>query len=81
VAALREIVARQVGRHHVLDGHIVLHTANWKLRDGLDLRRNFFTNRVVKDWNKIPLEVREVKTVINLKNAYALHQARMVEST
>jgi hypothetical protein len=47
----------------------------------LDMRRNFFTNRVVEDWNKIPLEVRKVKTMISFKNGYALHRARMVEST
>jgi hypothetical protein len=47
----------------------------------LDLRRNFFTNRVVEDWNKIPLVVRKAKTVISFKNGYALHRARMVEST
>jgi hypothetical protein len=34
----------------------------------LDLRRNFFTNRVVEDWNKISLAVRKVKTVISFKN-------------
>jgi hypothetical protein len=27
----------------------------------LDPRRNFFANRVVEDWNKIPLEVRKLK--------------------
>jgi hypothetical protein len=47
----------------------------------LDMRRNFFTNRVGEDWNKIPLEVRKVKKVISFKNGYALHRARMVEST
>jgi hypothetical protein len=47
----------------------------------LDLRRNFFTNRVVEDWNKIPLVVRKAKIVISFKNDYALHRARMVEST
>ncbi len=38
-------------------------------------------NRVVEDWNKIPLDVRKAKTVISFKNGYALHRARMVEST
>jgi hypothetical protein len=46
----------------------------------LDLRGNFFTNRVVEDWNKIPLEVRKVETLNSFKNGYALHRARMVES-
>ncbi len=34
----------------------------------LGLRRNFFTNIVVEDWNKIPLEVRKVNTVNSFKN-------------
>jgi hypothetical protein len=38
----------------------------------LDVRGNLFTNRVVEDWNKIPLAVRKVKTVISFKNGYAL---------
>jgi hypothetical protein len=36
---------------------------------------------VVEDWKKMPLEVRKVETVISSKNGYALHRARMVEST
>jgi len=34
VPPLGEIVARQVGRHHVLDGHVVLHTGNRKFVSG-----------------------------------------------
>ncbi len=71
---------------HIIEGQAERHTRS--TADPLNLRpkaarlrRNFFTNRVVEDWNKIPLEVRKAKTVISFKNGYALHRARLVEST
>ncbi len=31
----------------------------------LEVRRNFFSNRTVENWNKIPCEVKNAKTVVN----------------
>jgi len=36
----------------------------------LDVRKNFFTNRVVQNWNLLPLEVREAESVNDFKNQY-----------
>ena len=35
-----------------------------------NLRKNFFANRVVKDWNKLPTEVKEAPTTNSFKNHY-----------
>jgi hypothetical protein len=35
----------------------------------LEVRRNFFTNRVVEDWNRIPSSLKSAKTVKSLKMA------------
>ena len=34
----------------------------------LECRRNFFTNRVIKDWNKLPDEIKDQKTVNAFKS-------------
>ena len=36
----------------------------------LDIRRNFFTMRVAKEWNQLPEEVKNQKSVDGFKNAY-----------
>ena len=36
----------------------------------LDTRRNFFSVRVVNQWNKLPGEIRQQKTVNGFKNRY-----------
>jgi len=36
----------------------------------LDVRKNFFTNRVVSKWNELPIEVRETESVNSFKNLY-----------
>ncbi len=47
----------------------------------LEVRKNFFSNRVVEDWNKIPASLKKAKTVKSFKNGYAHLRANMVEST
>ena len=39
-----------------------------KNRSKLDLRNNFFSNRIVDDWNKLPTEIKESRTVKEFKN-------------
>ena len=36
----------------------------------LEIRKNFFTNRVVRSWNALPLEVRSAESVNSFKNHY-----------
>jgi hypothetical protein len=36
----------------------------------LDVRRNFFSQRIVKKWNEIPGEVKRAKNVTSFKNLY-----------
>ncbi len=48
----------------------------------LEVRRNFFSNRTVEDWNKIvPSEVKNARTMAIFKNGYAEHRAGLVGST
>jgi hypothetical protein len=47
----------------------------------LEVRRNFFTNRTVEDWNKIPSEVKNARTVAIFKDGYAKHRVGLVGST
>ena len=35
-----------------------------------DIRRNFFSNRVVDDWNNLPNSVKNASDVNNFKNLY-----------
>jgi hypothetical protein len=46
-----------------------------------DLRINFFTNQSRGRLELNPIVIEKSKTVISFKNGYALHRARMVEST
>lgn len=44
---------------------------NIKVKHGrLDLRRNFFSIRVIESWNQIPKEVKCIKNCENFRNAY-----------
>jgi hypothetical protein len=47
----------------------------------LEVRRNYFSNSVVEDWNSIPSSLKSAKTVKNFKNGYAHLRATMVENT
>jgi hypothetical protein len=44
-------------------------------------RSNFFSNRVVEDWNRIPSSIKSAKTGRSFKNGYAHLRATMVENT
>ena len=40
----------------------------------LNVRKNFFVNRIVKDWNDLPMEVRRASSINSFKNQYdAIH--------
>jgi hypothetical protein len=44
---------------------------NLKLKPArLDIRRNFFTQRIVKKWNEIPAEIKRSKNVSQFKMKY-----------
>ncbi len=46
----------------------------------LEIRRHFFSNRVVEGWNLIPSELKNVRTVLFFKRAYRKHRAELVET-
>jgi len=39
-------------------------------KTSLNVRKNFFTNRVVNDWNVLPHEIRYASSVNSFKNLY-----------
>ena len=43
-------------------------------RSRLDVRRNFFSQRVVDGWNKVPAVIKDVKTVNIFKRLYGAHR-------
>ncbi len=47
----------------------------------LEVRRNFFSYRVVENWNKIPCAVKNVKTVSSFKRNYKKHRVELVPPT
>ena len=48
---------------------------NVRVRHGrLDTRRHFFSVRVTEDWNKVPSDIKKVRTVEGFKRAYAKHR-------
>jgi hypothetical protein len=47
----------------------------------LEVRRNFFSNITVEDWNKIPSEVKNARTVAIFKDGYAKHRVGLMGST
>ena len=61
-------------RHYELRGHTM---KLGKERSRLEIRRNFFSQRVVNCWNSLPSEVVNVKTVNNFKNTYDRHRQKM----
>jgi hypothetical protein len=44
----------------------------------LEVRRNFFSIRVVEVWNKIPSTIKMANSVTSFKNRYKKHRADMV---
>jgi hypothetical protein len=47
----------------------------------LEVRRNFFSNRVIDSWNQLPTHVKNVKTVNSFKNGYKNYTAGLVPHT
>ena len=42
----------------------------------LEVRRNFFSVRVTESWNRVPAEIKMLKSVQGFKNAYKEHRKR-----
>jgi hypothetical protein len=47
----------------------------------LEVRRHFFSNRVVEDWNLVPSTVKNARTVSAFKKAYKKLRAEMLTPT
>ena len=47
----------------------------------LEVRRNFFSNRVVDSWNQIPSEVKNARTVSMFKRLYKAHRVAQAAPT
>ena len=47
-----------------------------KSRSKLEVRKNFFSQRVVNEWNSLPSEVVEAESVNSFKNRYDKHRRR-----
>jgi len=41
-----------------------------KKRSRLDIRKHFFSQRIINQWNSLPADVVNAKTVNSFKNAY-----------
>ena len=53
------------------ENNVPVPTKNLVVQNGrLDLRRNFFTHRVVNDWNKLKPAVKNATSLNEFKNAY-----------
>ncbi len=44
----------------------------------LDIRGNFFSNRVIEPWNLVPSELKNARTVSFFKRSYKKHRMNMV---
>ena len=47
----------------------------------LDIRKFFFSNRVVNAWNELPLEIRDASSVNAFKNLYDLYTTEITTDT
>ena len=47
-----------------------------KSRSRLDIRKNFFSQRVVNEWNSLPCEVVEAESVNAFKNRYDIYVSK-----
>ena len=43
----------------------------------LEVRKKFFTVRVTDQWNKVPSQVKQMRTANSFKKAYAKHRSDM----
>jgi len=48
-----------------------------KTRSSLDIQKNFFSQRIVTDWNKLPQHVVDAPTVNTIKNRIDRHAEDM----
>jgi hypothetical protein len=58
-------------------------TNPWNIRPQLarlDIRKNFFSNRVISGWNAIPQAIQEKQKPRDFKMAYKKHRATVVLS-
>ena len=46
-------------------------------RSRTDVRQNFFSNHVVSKWNKLPVEVKEARTLNTLRTQLTLDNCKM----
>ena len=46
-----------------------------KQRSRLEVRRNFFSQRIVDSWNNIPPVIKDTKTVNSFKRLYGAHRS------
>ena len=56
-----------------------LQAGTWNLRPQhgqTEVRRNFFSQRVVPTWNSLPEELRSVRTITGFKNGYRKFKER-----
>ncbi len=44
----------------------------------LEVRRHFFSNRVIEGWNEVPSEIKNARTVHSFKRAYRAHRMETV---
>jgi ribonucleases P/MRP protein subunit RPP40 len=59
--------------NHVDDARTWQDADELNLKQGnsrLEIRKNFFTQRIVRDWNQIPKEIKRAKNVAGFKAAY-----------
>ena len=47
----------------------------------LDIRRNFYSSRVVERWNEVPASLKQDKSVNAFKNGYKVIRSKMVQHT
>ena len=43
----------------------------------LDTRHNFFSIRVTEDWNRVPSDIKKMRSVEGFKNSYAMLRANI----
>ncbi len=47
----------------------------------LEIRRDFFSNRVIDNWNMIPSSVKNARSVTSFKLSYKNHRKDLVSTT
>ena len=58
---------------------IAAHAANVKVKSGrLEVRRNFFSVRVARQWNAVPSLIKQAPSACRFKNEYRRHWDKMI---